>query len=122
MKASNERPARVLVIDDDPSVCRSIGVVLRSAGYDVLTAMSADAAVAVAPAFRPDVIVVDLGTPFIWGPPLARRLREILPGVRSLMVTGREDHAMYSDQFDAVVPKPIGPGAIRAAVARLAGA
>lgn len=116
------RPARVLVIDDDPGVCRSIGVVLRSAGYDVLTAMSADAAVTLAAAFHPDVVVVDLGTPVIWGPALAERLRHILPGVRTLMVTGREDHALYAAEFDAVVPKPIAPAAIRAAVGRFAAA
>ena len=54
-------PARVLIVDDEPSILATMGPLLRSRGYDVLTAMTGRAAVDCVERDKPDLIVLDLG-------------------------------------------------------------
>ncbi len=54
---------RVLVVDDEPAICRALSIALSRAGYDVLTAQSGDAALAVLGREHVDVMVIDLRIP-----------------------------------------------------------
>ena len=54
---------RVLVVDDEPAICRALSIALDRAGYDVLTALSGDAALAVLGREQVDVMVIDLRIP-----------------------------------------------------------
>ena len=54
---------RVLVIDDEPDLVRTIGLRLRAAGYDVLGAMDSAMATHLAMTRQPDVIILDIGIP-----------------------------------------------------------
>lgn len=56
---------RILVVDDDPAICQIYDEVLRSHGYDVITAGSCADAMARMDAVAGDaqVLVVDLGLP-----------------------------------------------------------
>jgi DNA-binding response OmpR family regulator len=54
---------RVLVVDDEPAICRALSIALSRAGYDVLTAQSGDAALSMLAAERVDVMVIDLRIP-----------------------------------------------------------
>ncbi|MDB4890221.1 MAG: hypothetical protein JWL61_2076 [Gemmatimonadetes bacterium] len=54
---------RVLVVDDEPAICRALSIALTRAGYDVLTAQSGDAALSMLAAERVDVMVIDLRIP-----------------------------------------------------------
>jgi two-component system KDP operon response regulator KdpE len=67
--------ARVLVVDDDPSIVRVVAANLRARGYDVLTAASGEAALTVVETHQPNCIVLDLGLPGIDGLEVLRRLR-----------------------------------------------
>ena len=53
----------VLVVDDEPAICRALSIALDRAGYDVLTALSGDAALAVLGREQVDVMVIDLRIP-----------------------------------------------------------
>jgi two-component system KDP operon response regulator KdpE len=54
---------RVLIVDDEPAICRALSIALSRAGYDVTTAHSGDAALSTLAAERVDVMVIDLRIP-----------------------------------------------------------
>jgi two-component system, OmpR family, KDP operon response regulator KdpE len=67
--------ARVLVVDDEPSIVRVVAANLRARGYEALTAASGEAALTMIEGERPDCIVLDLGLPGVDGLEVLRRLR-----------------------------------------------
>ena len=69
-------PSRILVVDDEPSILATMSPLLRSRGYDVVTAMSGRAALESAERDQPDLIVLDLGLPDIEGAEVCRAIRE----------------------------------------------
>jgi DNA-binding response OmpR family regulator len=54
---------RVLVVDDEPAICRVLTIALTRAGYDVVTAQSGDGALSVLSTEHVDVMVIDLLIP-----------------------------------------------------------
>jgi len=58
---------RVLVVDDEPSICKALTIALVREGYDVLAAHGGEAAHALLAAERVDVMVVDLRMPDLRG-------------------------------------------------------
>jgi two-component system, OmpR family, KDP operon response regulator KdpE len=69
-------PAKVLIVDDEPSILATMGPLLRSRGYEVLTATTGRAAVLSAERDKPDLIVLDLGLPDLDGIEVCRAVRE----------------------------------------------
>lgn len=59
----SKRKARVLVVDDSPTIRRVVSQVLRQAGYDVSTAEDGDTGLAEARATSPDLILLDFIMP-----------------------------------------------------------
>jgi len=66
---------RVLVVDDNRDSAASMAAMLELLGHDVRTAHDGLAAVAAAEAFRPDVILMDVGMPRLNGYEATRRIR-----------------------------------------------
>lgn len=67
--------SRVLVADDDPSTRAMIDMALQDAGYDRLLAADGKSALEQARAARPDLIVLDIGMPYLTGDEVHRELR-----------------------------------------------
>ena len=72
----SSNPVRVLVVDDEPAIRRLLHLTLEAHGYAVAEAESGHEALAVAAAWKPDIIVLDLGLPDIDGVEVVRRVRE----------------------------------------------
>jgi two-component system KDP operon response regulator KdpE len=68
--------AKVLVIDDDPSLLRAMRVGLRARGHEVVTAHNGEEGVSQTALSSPDVVVLDLGLPDLDGLQVCRRIRE----------------------------------------------
>ena len=68
--------AKILVIDDDPSLLRALRLGLRSGGHDVLTAASGEQGVTQTAVSSPDIVILDLGLPDIDGLEVCRRIRQ----------------------------------------------
>jgi DNA-binding response OmpR family regulator len=66
----------VLVVDDEPIVTEVVARYLERAGFHVATAASGDAALALAAAHRPALLVLDVMLPGLDGVEVCRRLRE----------------------------------------------
>ncbi len=54
---------RILVVDDEPAICRALTIALSRAGYDVLSAQSGDAALSLLRTEYVDVMLIDLRIP-----------------------------------------------------------
>ncbi|GAA3092695.1 two-component system response regulator MprA [Kribbella aluminosa] len=81
---------RVLVVDDDAAVRRSLAVALARDGYDVLTADGGSAALAEAEGGVLDAIVLDVAMPEPNGLEVCRRLRSRGDRTPILMLSARE--------------------------------
>src|SRR5262245_29707978 len=67
--------ARILVVEDDPDICRLVTLLLQSAGHSVLTASDGAQGVTLAREGVPDLIVMDLVLPITDGWTAIRRLK-----------------------------------------------
>ena len=68
-------PARIVVVDDQPDVLDTVGMLLRRDGHDVRAFRDPRAAVDAVLAERPDVLLTDLGMPGLSGWDVAREAR-----------------------------------------------
>jgi two-component system KDP operon response regulator KdpE len=68
--------ARVLVIDDDPSLLRALRVGLEADGHDVTTAVNGERGIAQTALVSPDIVVLDLGLPDMDGLEVSQRIRQ----------------------------------------------
>jgi two-component system KDP operon response regulator KdpE len=69
-------PQRILIVDDEPNILATVAPLLRSNGYDVLSAMTGRAAVDTVDRDKPDLIVLDLGLPDRDGIEVCRQVRQ----------------------------------------------
>ena len=67
--------AKILVIDDEPSIIKLVSAYLKPEGYEVYTAMDGIAALKAARAFKPDLIILDVMLPGMDGIEVLSRLR-----------------------------------------------
>ena len=107
-----------LVVDDVADVTEMLAVVLSHAGYSVVTAASAPAALKAARERQFDVIISDIGMPEMNGYQLAREMR-LLPGYETVPMVAVTGYSMFDDKerstnagFNAHMTKPIDPRAL----------
>jgi CheY-like chemotaxis protein len=83
-------PATVLLVEDEPAVRMVTREALELGGYQVLEADGPAAAVRIAgePATAIDLLLTDMIMPGMNGAELARRMREVRPGLVTLFMTG----------------------------------
>lgn len=67
--------AKILVVDDEPSIVNLVTAYLKPEGYEVLTAMDGPSGLKAARAFKPDLIILDIMLPGMDGIELLSRLR-----------------------------------------------
>jgi two-component system CheB/CheR fusion protein len=109
------RPLRLLLVEDDADIRRSLAGLLELDGYEVRPAADGPAALAEAERFNPDVALLDIGIPGMDGYELARRLRDRFPaaGPRLVALTGYgrpADRLKAAESgFDAHLTKPFDP-------------
>ena len=80
----------VLVVDDEPSICKALSMALDRAGYDVVTAQSGEAALAILRGEHVDVMVIDLRIPDMRGDAIFEYAAGVQPHLRrqTLFTTG----------------------------------
>ena len=107
-----------LVVDDVADVTEMLAVVLTHAGYSVVTAASAPAALKAARERQFDIIISDIGMPEMNGYQLAREMRT-MPGYATVPMVAVTGYSMFDDKerstnagFNAHMTKPIDPRAL----------
>ena len=116
---------RILVADDNRDAAESMSMVLRLMGNEVRTVNDGIKAVEEAEAFRPDMVLLDIGMPRLNGYDAARRIRAERWGKGILVVamTGwgqDEDKRRASEAgFDQHFTKPVNPADLERLIAGL---
>lgn len=109
---------RILVVDDNEDARDSLDLLLRLDGHEIRKAADGPAALAAAPEFRPDVVLLDIGLPGMDGYEVARRLREQSSTRGALLVAitgyGQPDDRLRAEAagFDHHLVKPVDPEAL----------
>lgn len=118
----NTHPIRILVVDDEPTVCQSIKLALAGEGYDIDLAASGEEALRRSDLSGYDLILADMMMPGVSGLDLLKGIQTKDPAARVVIITGypTEKAAAQSLRMGAVdfLPKPFTPAELRAAVAR----
>ena len=83
---------KVIVVDDEREFATTLAQRLRLRGYEAAAFTSAEEALAAARREPPDVILLDLKLPGMSGMELLMTIREHIPGVRVVLLTGHLDH------------------------------
>ncbi|MQW75284.1 response regulator [Nocardioides sp. dk4132] len=99
----------VLVVDDDPAICRTLAINLRARDYDVETAGDGRSALQVVDERMPDVVLLDLGLPDLDGIAVLTRLRAFtsVPVIVVSARTGSDDKVEALDLgADDFITKP----------------
>jgi two-component system alkaline phosphatase synthesis response regulator PhoP len=111
--------AKILVIDDEPSIVKVVTAYLKPEGYEVYTASDGEAGLKAARAFKPDLIVLDVMLPGMDGIELLSRLRRE-SNVYVILLTARTEE---TDKIvgltvgaDDYVTKPFSPRELTARV------
>jgi two-component system OmpR family response regulator len=84
------RPAKVLVVDDEASICALLSATLRLTGFEVRVASGGHEALAAAEEYAPDLVVLDVMMPDLDGFEVAQRLRASGRPVPVLFLTARD--------------------------------
>jgi CheY-like chemotaxis protein len=104
---------RVLVVDDNEDAAEMCATLLELAGHDVRRAYNGRSALALANAFRPRVVLLDIGLPDIDGYEVARALRRApwAAGILLIAVSGwgqeQDKQRALEAGFDHHLTKPI---------------
>jgi PAS domain S-box-containing protein len=93
---SGRRPARVLVVDDDPAVRQFLCFLLEQQGYEVKQAGSGREAIALVKASPVDLLVTDLIMPEIEGLETIQTLRKLQPELLIIAISGYQDGRFLS--------------------------
>jgi hypothetical protein len=107
-------PIRVLVVDDEPQICEFVSRVLNDAGYQATIASDGPGAIAVVEEQgAPDLLLTDFRMPQMNGDELAARLRQSLPDLKVLYLTGYSqalfDNRAQLWEGEAFLEKPSSP-------------
>src|SRR5579864_3986805 len=111
--------SRVLIVDDEVGIRRFLRASLTAHGYSVQEASTGEEALQVVPAFRPDVILLDLGLPGLGGSEVIRCLREwTQTPIVILSVQGDESAKIAALDLgaDDYLTKPFGAGELLARI------
>ena len=118
----NQSTYRILVVDDEPTVCKAIQMMLKHYGHDVQIATDGPAALALFAEGQFDLVITDLLMPEMKGDQLVAEIKRRQPGQRIIMVTAfADDFLAYGKPtggVNGVLNKPFSLEGMRAAIAQ----
>ncbi len=89
----------VLLVEDEPALRQLAVLMIGRLGYQVIDTANGDEALqqVLEKGVRPDVVLTDVVIPGMSGPELVDRLRETLPDVKIIYMSGYTDDAISKD-------------------------
>lgn len=104
---------KVLVVDDEPSVCEGIELVLSPAGYEVKKALTGEDAVKLIEREDFDVVLMDLIMPGMDGTEACEQIKAMKPYTRVVAISGspsgqRLDRFLRAGGIELYLYKPFG--------------
>jgi CheY-like chemotaxis protein len=122
--AARARPTRVLIVEDNRDFAESLRMLLVLSGHEVEDAPNGPVGIEKAHAFKPDVVLCDIGLPGMSGYEVARTIRAD-PTLSSTILVAVTGYALPQDRrsaaeagFDQHLSKPLSAEQLEAVVAR----
>jgi CheY-like chemotaxis protein len=120
-RPTNPGSGTILLVEDNPGVKQMVGRILRERGYTVLDAEHPEEALAVSARHGDaiDLVLTDVVMPGMSGRRMVTQLRERVPGLRALFMSGYPSPAASADgaeQRESGLQKPFSPNALLDAV------
>ncbi len=105
---------RILIVDDEALILLSWENSLRSAGYDVKTAINGSKAMEIAHNQKPDIVITDLIMPEMNGVELCKRIKTLSPETEVVLLSGHPEAInKYQQDFinaggrETILSKPL---------------
>ena len=116
---------QILVVDDEPTVCKAIQMMLKHYGHDVQTANDGAGALALLENGQFDLVITDYLMPEMKGDELVAQIKRCRPDQRIILVTAfAEDFVAYGKPtggVDYVLNKPFSLQDLHAAISKVMG-
>ena len=116
---------RLLVVDDNEDAAMALATLLRLQGHEVRVAHNGVSALEAVRAFRPALILLDIGMPGMDGYEVARRIRK-MPGQQDILLAALTGWGQQEDRrrtaeagFDRHLVKPLQPEMLEGLLADL---
>jgi CheY-like chemotaxis protein len=123
MAASEQTRYQILVVDDEPTVCKAIQMMLKYYGHEVQIAGDGITAMALFEAGQYDLVITDYLMPEMKGDQLVTQMKRCRPGQRIILATAfAEDFLTYGKPtggVDHILTKPFSLDELRTAIAKV---
>ena len=93
--------ALVYLLDDDPSVLKATGRLLRSVGWEVKTFIDPNSFLDQVRTLQPQVAVLDIWMPVMNGLEVQTQVRSISPSTRVILLTSNDDPLVRAQAMEA---------------------
>lgn len=107
----SDQTGKILIVDDDPSIIRTMTEALESQGFEIVSAPDGNQGLACIEFFKPQLVILDLMMPKRSGLLVLEGMREMETYIPAIMVTGNDGnrHRHYAEILgvDAYLTKPI---------------
>ena len=116
---------RILLVDDEPSICAVLVSVLGNLGYDAVAISDPKAALQMLESTpdRPDLLITDFAMPQMSGLELIRRCKLFQPSLKTILASGEVDQPgeITDPRPDAFLEKPFSTKALASLLTELVG-
>jgi CheY-like chemotaxis protein len=118
---------KILVVDDSRDAADTCAILLELSGHHVQTAYTGQRALELAEAFRPHVLMLDIGIPDLDGYQVARKIRASSWGRSAILIAvtgwGQEEdrHRAFDAGFNHHLTKPIAAETVESLIRSLGG-
>jgi len=93
-------PGRLLVVDDEENILRSLRRVLRHGDWEIRTALDAEKGLAELDSFSPEVVISDFRLPGMNGAEFLARVKERMPRAQRILLTGHADQRAIEEAIN----------------------
>lgn len=118
----NSNRCRLMVVDDEPIVCRRLKQILEKAGYEVAVFNDGESAIKELERQAYNIIVTDLKMEGADGMKILETAREKNPGVKVIMITGFAEMETAKEAFKKgvfdFISKPVEVHTIKEVISR----
>ncbi len=102
----------IMVVDDEPTMCRILERILSGEGYRVVVAMDGEKALKLFEEHNPDVVLLDLMLPGMNGQEVCRRMRELSAATKIIYLSAKVaptdpvELRKFKGEADGFIAKP----------------